>query len=321
MSSKVILSTSPAYIAIRAVLGDHRKVFDSLDLAIAAVRTIYSKTVGEGESKALVVPSDFPVVAAKVGSIDLTEDGTIPPLSEWPASYTTEGTRVAVSFIGVRGIETTELNEKGEPKKANGAKGLAIYPLFNVDAINSSESGGDWLWKIIEKEMSHVAFRGVRNVDRNSTLEELSAAALQMPVNVEDYVEESRREAIDSSAFDDTWANFRKLLKGEPSTTLLVEALPQKQEVVKALRSQAYAKENYGDLEQMGAFVFIGNTMVKVIEMANQEAIEKGEATVDAGEIAAWLAKRNEFVFPTQPKKQLAEGQVDFGAFMAKLGG
>ncbi len=307
--TQIILATSKAYIAARAVLGDHRKVYDSVTDAIAAVRSIYAKTD---------FPADFPVMAARVGLIDVSTEATIPDVAEWAeGAYLADGIQVAVSFIGVRNLE---IDVNGEKKKANGAKGLVIYPIFGIDNIVANDDGGEWLMKIIEKEMSHVAFRNLRNVPLESTTEELGAAAKGMPASVGDYVEESTREGLDTSAFDSVWNKFRKLLKGEASTTLLVDALPAKQEVIKSLRSKAYAVENYGDLESMGAFTFIGSTMVKVIDMANAAAIEAGEDTVDSGEIAGWMTKRDTFVFPAQVKKPLESGAVDFGAFMAKLG-
>lgn len=314
--SNVILSTSAAYIAARAVLGDYRKVFDSLEDALKAVHSIFTKVDSKGQT---IFPADFPVLAAKVGLVDFTEEGVLPDPTQWAdGMYLSEGVSIAVSFVGVRGIETGEVNDKGQPKKANGARALVIYPVFGIDAITGNESGGDWLLKIIEKEMSHVAFRPLRTISLDSSIDELAASAINMPGSVGDYVEEAARESTDSSAFDEIWAQFRKMLKAEPSTTLLAEALPSKQEVIKAIRSVAFAKENYAQLEDMGVFKFIGSTMIAVIDSQNVAKIEAGENTIDSGEIAGWLAKRDTFVFNTAKKVELKAGDVDFGAFMAK---
>lgn len=308
--TKFIISTSAAYIAARSVLGDHRKLFDSPTDAVAALRSIFAK---EG------FPADFPVVAAGVegGALDFTESDTIPPVADWNDVYRQPGVRVAVSFIGVRGIPSQD----DPTKKLNGARGFAVYPVHSIDSIQANESGADWLWKLIEKEMSHVAFRGLRGLGDEAGLAELTQAAIAMPVSVGDYVEESTRDGMDTSAFDSVWKQFRTMLQAEAATAPLVNALPQKAEVVKSIRSAAYARDNYPQLEKIKAFEFIANTMVKVIGIANADAIEKGEETIDAGEIAAWAAKRDTFVFPTPAKKNVDLGGVDFGAFMNKLGG
>jgi hypothetical protein len=300
-----ILSKSPAYIGARTKLGDHRKVFDSITNAIATLRTIFA---------AENFPQDFPVVAARVGLVDVTGEDSIPPLAEWPEEYQADGVMICVTFIGVRGL-------KGEDgKEANGARGFAIYPLHPLDAIRSDESGDVWLWKVAEKEASHVALRGLRNVPSALGTDALAQAAMEMPITVSDYVEESTREGLDTSAFDAIWKQFRTMLAQSASTAALVAQLPGKGEVLKAIRSKAFALEQYEQLEKMGAFTFIADTMAQIIDSMRETAVAQGEDfEMDSSEIKGWLATRDTKVF-VAPKKIVGDlSSVDFGAFMAGL--
>lgn len=296
-----ITSKSPAYAAARTKLGDHRKVFDSIADALAGLRAIFAIEA---------FPQDFAVVAARVGLVDVTGEQEIPPLSEWPEEY--QHAKVCVTFIGVRGIKDSE------GKDQNGARGFAIYPLHSVEAIQGDDSGVAWLWKVVEKEASHVALRGLRNVNIALGNDALAQAAMDMPISVSDYVEESTRESLDTSAFDKLWKQFRTMLANAPTTAALVTRLPGKAEVLKAIRSKAFASEEYADLETMGAFLFIANTMVQIIDSMKAQAIESGEDfELDSGEIKGWLATRDTKVFAAPKKVEADLSTVDFGAFMA----
>lgn len=302
----VIASQSAQYKAARGILGDHRKVFDSVSAAIAALKTIFKL---EG------FPQEFPVVAASIGLIDVTGDDTVPPLADWPEAFTNDSVRICVSFLGLRGI-------KGEDgKESNGARGFVIYPLFSIADIQAADSGQDWLWKVVEKEASHVALRQLRNVNPALGTDALAQAAGLMPVSVDDYVEESTREGLDTSAFDGLWKHFRKMLGDSPNTAALLTALPQKAEVVKAIRSKQFAESEYADLEKMGVFTFIADSMASIIDHMKAQAIENGtDFDLNADDIRGWVKTRNEKVFAAPKKIEADLTTVNFGAFMSGLG-
>lgn len=300
----VIASKHAAYIAARQKMGDHRKVCDSIEGAFDVLRGIYA-TAG--------FPQEFPTVAAGVGLVDVTGDDSIPPLADWPEEYRTEGVMVCVTFIGTRDAEH-------DGKKANGARGFAVYPLHPIDAIRGDESGEDWLWKVVEKESSHVALRGLRNVASGLGTDALSDAAKGMPLTVADYVEESTRESLDTSAFDGIWKQFRKMLAESPATAALVSRLPSKADVLKAIRSEAYAKAEYEDLEAMGAFRFIGENMAAIVDAMRAAAVANGdEFEYDSSEIRGWLTNRATKVFATARKVEADLSTVDFAAFAGGL--
>jgi len=300
-----LISKAPAYIAARNVLGDVRKVFDSVGDAIAALKKIYSTEN---------FPADFPTLAARVGLVDVTGDDSIPPLADWPAEYASS--MVAVSFIGVRGLKADPNDPKS--KDVNGARGFVMYPLYSIDSIQADESGPKWLWKIAEKEASHVAMRGLRNVAPALGTDALAAAAMAMPLTVSDYVEESDSEGFDSTAFDTMWKNFRKALAEDPATAALVPGLPAKAEVLKCIRSKPFAVEQYPDLESIGTFTFIGEAMAGIIDTMREAAISSGqEFDLESTEIRSWLAGRDTKTFQGPRKVEpLDTSKINFAAFM-----
>lgn len=300
-------SKSKAYIAARNLLGDHRKLFDSLGDALALVLKIYQTEA---------FPVDFPCIAAGIGGIDFTESGeSIPPISDWPTIYGQAGVQVCVSFLGVRGIKEGD-------KEVNGARAFVIYPTHPVDAIRADETGMAWLWKIVEKETSHVALRGLRNVNPALGNDALFQAAQNMPLSVGDYVEESAREALDTSAFDATWKQFKKLLSESAATAALVPQLPQKAEVIRAIRSKTYATEHYGDLEAIGAFEFIARRMAAIVDLLHKQAVDSGtDFDLDSAELRGWLANRDKFVYEAPRKVVTDLSTVDFAAFLGGFDG
>lgn len=302
--------------------GNHRKVFDSAADAINILREIYAT---EG------FPAAFPTLVAGVGSVDVTateevtnnETGeteliysdSIPPFADWPEEYRTGGVRICVSFLGVRGLETADAG--GTTKKADGARAFVVYPLHPTDSIRADDSGEDWLWKVIEKELSHVALRGLRNVAPALGTDAMSLAAKQMPLTVSDYVEESIAEGTDTTAFDALWKEFRKRMAGSPHTAAMVSQLPAKAEVLKSIRSTQYAKEEYAPLENIGAFKWMAESMIGIIEGFRAEALAKGEDyELDSAEMKAWVAGRDTKVFPSPRKIETDLTTVNFEKFM-----
>lgn len=301
MSTLTLTSKSAAYINGRNILEDHRKVFESITDALDSLKKIYATEN---------FPANFATVAAGVGLVDLRSADAIPPVDQWPDAYRTPGVLICVSFIGVRGLKEGD-------KEVNGARGFAVYPLFPIDMIRADESGEKWLWKVTEKEASHVALRGLRGIALALGNDAVAAAAMTMPVSVSDYVEEAEKDKMDSTAFDTLWRDFRKMLSESASTAALVPQLPGKAEVVKAIRSTAYAKEQYETLESIGAFVFIADTMAGMVDAMKAAAVAEGlpELEIDAGEIRTWLATRDTKIFDSPRKVVTDLNTLDFAAF------
>jgi len=319
-----LISKSKPFGNAKAKLGgNHRKVFDDSAAAIDLLRQIYATEE---------FPQDFPTLIAGVGAVDVnateeTQDETgatvtvyadsIPPFADWPEEYRTAGIRICVSFLGIRGLDAGT-DATGNKKLADGARGFVVYPLHPIDSIRAAEDGEDWLWKIVEKELSHVGVRGLRNVAPALGLDALSNAAKNMPLSVSDYVEESISEGTDTTAFDALWKEFRKRMSGSPHTAAMVPQLPAKAEVLRAIRSAQYARDEYNSLESIGAFRWMAESMIGIIDGFRAAAIEKGEEyALDPAEMKGWVAGRDSKVYPSPRKIETDLTTVDFSKFMA----
>jgi hypothetical protein len=190
-----------------------------------------------------------------------------------------ENTLAAVAVVGSR-----DRNAAG--KMESGIRAVVLFPMPTAAAfVAGAES---WIAKIVEKEAAHVAFRNLRNAE---SMEELAAAAQAMPTDVATYVAEHARggEGLDTDAFDTVWNPLRKMLK--EAMPELVDLLPQKGEVLKAIRSKSYAESEHNALEARGVFIYLGNMLVKAAEGWTDE---KGESDpIDATAIKDWLAERD----------------------------
>lgn len=325
----VLISKSKEFIHAKGKLGgDHRKIFDDIESAVGAVRAIYAGT------DEVSFPTAFPTVAAGIGLIDVTATETqtdadgnevvvyadsIPPLETWPEQYLTAGVRICVSLLGQRGLDSTDA--QGKAIKVDGARGLVVFPVHPLDSVRAVETGEAWLWKIVEKETSHVALRGLRNVAPALGTDALALAAKQMPLTVDDYVEESVSEGTDTAAFDSLWKEFRKRMASSQHTAAMVSQLPAKSEVIKAIRSAAYARDEYNNLESIGAFKWMAESMIGIIEGFRAAATEAGQDyELDSSEMKAWVAGRDTKVFPAPRKVESDLSTVNLSAFDAFLG-
>ena len=290
--------------AIKKAIGggeskEDRKLFSTLEAAVAAFTA--ATKVDESVPNYIAPESAFfhvetddegNPVKDEAGNLVMTED-LIPGMS------------YAVAIVGAR--------KRGADGKmeGNGVKAIVCWPMPTMDAFRESEAGKDWLNKVIEKEAAHVTFRGLRNAE---SLEEFESAFAAIPMSVDDIVSTHRSEGgIDTEAFDIIWPDFRALLKEKQPK--IAGHLPPKQDVIKAIRSKAFAEQEYKALESMrgdGLFVAIAK---KMIEAGATWKDENGESDpVDTSVIQAWIDGREELNLA--PKKldeaELADIQLTF---------
>ena len=302
----IIKSTDAAYDIARKAIG-FRKQFDTLALAYAAVESLV-RTEG--------FPTSFAVLAAKVGSIDIAAGQ--PELADWPQEYHQEGIGVCVSLLGIRGL-------KGEDgKNVNGAGAIVLFPSYSIDAITSATGGADWLSKIVEKETAHEAFRGLRGFKSDTARGILAQSAMEMPVSIADYIESTSAGRADYSVFTANWSAILGAMRENPKFSALADAYPtQKAELVKCLRSKAYALSEFPELENMGAsgaFVFAGKFAIRTVDALNEAAADAGEDEVgDSSVIQDWLDTRDEKILVAPKKPDFDPSAIDVSVFDAFL--
>lgn len=198
--------------------------------------------------------------------------------------------RILVSTVGVR--------DKGDPSKSiparNGYKAIVVMQQPSVaDFLASdSEAARAFVAKLIEREATDVQFAGIRAAETVSDLQTVMAG---LQIDVESIVENSRTSGAGDSSFDTMWADFRKgVIKVKfPQVDKL---LPSKPEVLKAIKSSAYASANPATkpLEAAGFFAKIGAALVKAGEVWKDDS--GVVSPLDTSDIAGWLAERDQTV-------------------------
>lgn len=161
---------------------------------------------------------------------------------------------------------------------------IVITPAPKLDAILASDAGREWLSKIADKELNHVAVRPLRNPKDGDDLDLL---AEQMPLTLAAYVTSSR----ESGGILET---FNELARG------LIDAFAKqskpwskarltKPELKSAMASRAYAAEYYPTLEDRGEGK--ESLFVMALRFGKNVATAKG---LDPAIFDRWLSTRDE---------------------------
>ncbi len=269
-----------------------QRVLDTLELAMAHL-----------ESVAATTENFFGLPIAMTG---LDDNGD--PI---PTVY--EGVKVRVGTLAAR-IEVS----KGKFK--NGLKAVTVLPIPTIEQIMASPEGPAFIGKIIAKELSHVAYRNIRDA---ATTADLESGMAKAPQSVEDYLAESKRagSAADTETFDALWKPLRASIK--ETLPALDKMLPNKVEVIKAIRSKSYAESEYPELENApkgSVFVKLANATI-ANALANEDKAGK-PAPLDSTAITDWLESRDTVKLTKrgeQPVDYSAIGEIDFGGFGAPV--
>ncbi len=259
-------------------LNGYRATFSDFEKAAAKVDSIMKKlTEMNGGS-----PVNLPIIVAGHGDANTMED-----LPEWANQ------NVVVSILGVK------------KEKATGARALVIFPMPTVDEYMSDSNGANWLTKVADKETAHVAFRHLRNVDAEAGVESLYITAQRMPVSIEAYATEAATGGVDYSGFNAVWSELRKKIKEQVPS--VATALPNKSDVIPAIRSKSYAMAEFPDLEEQNVFTWLGGAVVTMIQALDDD-------TISSEEVEEWLANRE--TLNIQPKERTKlTSEISLGEF------
>lgn len=190
-----------------------------------------------------------------------------------------EAARICVATLGTRDKDT----------KVNGLKAVTIFPIPGIEDFLSTPEAAEFVKKLVEREAADVIFGNLRSAE---SIVQLQTAFNGIPVTVAEIITTSRESSgIDTDAFDVMWTPFRTgVLKVKQPT--LEKMLPQKPEVIKAIRSASYALANpkLRAIEEKGLFVKIAAAMVA---MGPSMQDKTGKSTpVDTSIIQDWIDDR-----------------------------
>lgn len=272
----VVLTDAEKVEDIKSAM-DSRTLFDTVGEAVEAMEKAASQT------------ENFHGLPIAIKGMN--DEGEIDP-----ATY--EGCFAVLSYVGAR-VESTS------GKKVVGIRSIQVTPMPKLEAFMASEDGLKWLSKIAEKELSHVAFRSFRE---SATMMEFQQGVERSPGTVEDFIaEHASSTGIDTKTFDMLWAEFRKSLKKQKPK--LYAALPAKGEVLKSIRSRAYAVAEHSLLESKNIFVGIANMMTAAA--LGNTAKDNSPQPLDVTAFESWLAGRDTLVLQKAEQKELTEADLE----------
>ena len=171
-------------------------------------------------------------------------------------------------------------------KMDSGIRAILLFPLPTVQQFLDSENGASFVAKVIEKEAAHVSFRELRNAE---TQAELDAAFAGMPRDVDSFVaSHTRGGGVNLDTFNTAWPDVKAELKQK--ATALYDHLPQKADLIRAIRSKKAAEQIDNDLESRGIFVWLANAVIKFAE--NWKDKDGNADPLDTTPIQEWLENR-----------------------------
>lgn len=203
---------------VKTVIDDmpSRRLFDSIEEANAYI----------GKCQA-----DFPDFDSyPVAFAGLTEDNDFDP------EVYTEDTRVAIAVLTQRGVGPN----------SSTVKAIVIYPAPKLEAILSTDAGTAWATAIIEKELNHVAVRGLRKAE---TTDDMQEEIRKMPLTVADFITSNRETSGGIlETYNATWQLVKKAIGGKFKAFGLANL--SKKELRRGMESASYAAQVYPKLEE-----------------------------------------------------------------------
>lgn len=183
---------------------------------------------------------------------------------------------VLIGFVG-----------KQADKRVQVAAVLAA-PFFSAESIltHGGENGAAWIQKIIEKELAHVAFRHLRNLEPGDDPASIAASIF---TDVAGLVKESSAK-IDTEALEILWPFVREDL-AEKGHTELLRWLPGNKAVAgvaKAFRSKSWAERNFPEIEARNLWTVLGQMLLAYGDLA----IEQGHE-LRLEHVREWLTNRD----------------------------
>jgi len=189
-------------------------------------------------------------------------------------------------------------------KQKGGVKAIVVTAIPTLAAILADEAGQDWLTKIAQKELNHVAVRALRDA------EDIDTVVDQIPTTLGAYVNTGRADAGIMESFNELY----KPINATMSKGLQVWAKARliKSDLKKCFESKGFALEYYPALENRGEGK--DSLFVKALQLGVAAAKQKG---LDPSIFQRWIDTRAAKVF--KPGEDQDEDELDIEGLTESL--
>lgn len=175
------------------------------------------------------------------------------------------------------------LNKKAGPQR--GVKCIVVTPIPSMDSVLADPVGKEWLTKIMQKELNHVAVRDLREASDVATVVD------KMPTTLAAYISSARDQGGGAlETFNEMYKQINTTLGAQ--IAVWAKAKLVKSDLKKCFESTGYAQEFYPSLENRGE----GKDSLFVVGLNLGIAAAKKKG-FDPTIFERWLATRNAKVF------------------------
>ena len=210
--------------------------------------------------------------------------------------------RAIVALLGVRDKKTED----------TGYQAVILFAAPEIDTFRQTQP--EFVAKLIDKELSLVAFRQVRGL---TTVEEMEQGIARMPFDVDGYTSDARA-GIDTEAFDKLWPAFRKDLSAKATAVFEAVKNVPKAEIIRGIRSRSYAQQSFSlkTLESNGLLEKIGRALVQIGDTATDA--EGKPDPIDTSVISGWLDDRETLQIAATTVDEAKLANFDLSALIAQ---
>ena len=283
-------------LSIRADVGPNNGDFEMTDSTETVVKESKAKTVAEDMTARRKFPNAVEAIAYLSNCAATLTDFDDQVFATQGVSNDDEGNLVFDPAIYTPGMDVmiSKLANREKGGKST-IKAVVITAAPSLDSILSAvpvnPSVREWLEKIVDKELNHVAVRQLR------TAADVTTVADQMPTTLEAYISSGRESTggimeTFNELFKDLIAAFAKRSPAWQKARLT------KGELKKALESKAYALEYYPTLEDRADK---DSLFVMALQLGINAAKKKG---LDPAIFDRWLETRDAKAFDIEEEEE-----------------
>lgn len=188
-------------------------------------------------------------------------------------------------------------------RKERRVKAIVVAPIPTVEELLANEAGKEFVEKVIQKELNHVAVRHLRDAEDVTTMVD------QVPTTLDGYVTSGRDG---TGGIMETYDELYKQINAALSTSLAVWAKARftKGELKKALESKGYALEYYAAQED-----YKGESLFEAaLKLGSNAAKRRG---LDPAIFDRWAATRDQKAFT--PGDDSEEEALDLDALASAM--